>query len=80
MRKGIYRNGRVYYQVDLKNEDDKSKPFGVIMCAEVINMTQLWTTYNQEVTFKIDENGYAVLLSLGEIKNDGCVEENYLLN
>jgi hypothetical protein len=80
MGKGIYRNGRVYYQVDLKNEDDKSKPFGVIMSAEVINMSQLWTTYNQEVTFKIDENGYAVLLSLGEIRNEGYVEENYLLN
>jgi len=80
MRKGIYRNGRVYYQVDLKNEDDKSKPLGVIMSAEVINMSQLWTTYNQEVTFKIDENGYAVLLSLGEIKNIDNINENYSLN
>ena len=43
MRKGIYRNGKIYYQTETKE----------IKKINVINQNDWWTSFNQEVLFEV---------------------------
>ena len=56
MKKGIYRNGKIYYQTENKE----------IKTIEVANINSWWTSFNQEVLFEITKNK-ATILRVGKI-------------
>jgi hypothetical protein len=56
MRKGIYRNGKIYYQTETKE----------IKTINVINQNDWWTSFNQEVLFEV-VGDKALIQQLGKI-------------
>lgn len=75
MKKGIYRNGKIYYHTPIVNALtggswekgwSGTKSFGGLQIVDVINVNDWWTSFNQEVEFELVD-GKVSIKRLGEI-------------